>query len=241
MAWLFGTLGFVGFGFLVFLGQYLIGRTGAISASIMMAFMPMLGLLSVWVLKKIRPKITTFIFILISLFGVILVVTNGNIEVLLQSKSSLIANLLLVGGALCWALYTIGASYFPDWSPLRYTALTTLLGEISLIVITAILIIINAIPMPDLPSVISNISHLLYMALVAGVIGVLAWNVGNSIIASTNGILFMPIVPVSTFIISAFNGVVPTQTQIIGIIIVIIGLVLHNINQRRMTKIRKKQ
>ncbi|WP_269975583.1 hypothetical protein [Dickeya lacustris] len=46
------TLGFAGFGFLVFLGQHLAGPSGALTASIMMATMPMLGLLTIWALKK---------------------------------------------------------------------------------------------------------------------------------------------------------------------------------------------
>lgn len=55
LAWLFGTLGFAGFGFLVFLGQHLAGPGGALTASIMMATMPMLGLLTIWALKKSPP------------------------------------------------------------------------------------------------------------------------------------------------------------------------------------------
>src|SRR4051812_38771580 len=37
LAWLFGTAGFTGFGFLAFWGQQLAGPTGALTASIMMA------------------------------------------------------------------------------------------------------------------------------------------------------------------------------------------------------------
>ncbi|ECC8701375.1 DMT family transporter, partial [Salmonella enterica] len=59
LAWLFGTLGFAGFGFLVFLGQSLAGPGGALTASIMMATMPMLGLLTIWALKKVRPHAST--------------------------------------------------------------------------------------------------------------------------------------------------------------------------------------
>lgn len=45
LAWFLGTAGFVGFGFLVFLGRQLAGPTGALMASIVMATMTMLGLL----------------------------------------------------------------------------------------------------------------------------------------------------------------------------------------------------
>ena len=54
LLWIFGTAGFAGFGFLVFLGQQQAGKSGALTASIMMATMPMLSLLVNWGLKKAK-------------------------------------------------------------------------------------------------------------------------------------------------------------------------------------------
>ncbi|EDY5736365.1 DMT family transporter [Salmonella enterica] len=236
LAWLFGTFGFAGFGFLVFLGQHLAGPDGALTASIMMATMPMLGLLTIWVLKKNRPRARTFGFILLSFSGVVLVITNGNMLSVLHSPVSLTANLLLIAGALCWVLYTIGGSYFPDWSPVRYTTLTTLLGMISVAAIDLLLMLTGTISVPDAASVTSVIPHLLYMALVAGLMAVLCWNIGNSIITATNGVLFMDVVPVTAFIVSALNGVVPTHVQIVGATITATALILNNLSQRKLAQ-----
>ncbi|ECG1392315.1 TPA_asm: DMT family transporter [Salmonella enterica subsp. houtenae serovar 45:g,z51:-] len=236
LAWLFGTFGFAGFGFLVFLGQHLAGPDGALTASIMMATMPMLGLLTIWVLKKSRPRARTFGFILLSFSGVVLVITNGNMLSVLHSPVSLTANLLLIAGALCWVLYTIGGSYFPDWSPVRYTTLTTLLGMISVAAIDLLLMLTGTISVPDAASVTSVIPHLLYMALVAGLMAVLCWNIGNSIITATNGVLFMDVVPVTAFIVSALNGVVPTHVQIVGATITATALILNNLSQRKLAQ-----
>lgn len=236
LAWLFGTFGFAGFGFLVFLGQHLAGPDGALTASIMMATMPMLGLLTIWVLKKNRPQARTFGFILLSFSGVVLVITNGNMLSVLHSPVSLTANLLLIAGALCWVLYTIGGSYFPDWSPVRYTTLTTLLGMISVAAIDLLLMLTGTISVPDAASVTSVIPHLLYMALVAGLMAVLCWNIGNSIITATNGVLFMDVVPVTAFIVSALNGVVPTHVQIVGATITATALILNNLSQRKLAQ-----
>lgn len=236
LAWLFGTLGFAGFGFLVFLGQHLAGPGGALTASIMMATMPMLGLLTVWALKKVRPRASTFGFILLSFSGVVLVITNGNVSAILNSPVSLTANLLLIAGALCWVLYTIGGSYFSGWSPLRYTTLTTLLGMTSVAATDLLLMATGTIAVPDAASVTSVIPHLLYMALVAGLMAVLCWNIGNRIVTPTNGVLFMDVVPVTAFIVSALNGVVPTHVQIAGATITATALVLNNLNQRKMAR-----
>ncbi|ECO7971657.1 DMT family transporter [Salmonella enterica] len=234
LAWLFGTLGFAGFGFLVFLGQSLAGPGGALTASIMMATMPMLGLLTIWDLKKVRPHASTMSFILLSFSGVVLVITNGDVFAVLNSPISLAANLLLIAGALCWVLYTIGGSYFPGWSPLRYTTMTTLLGMISVVLIDLFLVGSGAISVPSAASIITIVPHLLYMALVAGLVAVLCWNVGNRIITPTNGVLFMDVVPITAFIVSALNGVVPTNMQITGAVITAMALVLNNLNQRKL-------
>ncbi|MEM0567436.1 DMT family transporter [Salmonella enterica] len=234
LAWLFGTLGFAGFGFLVFLGQSLAGPGGALTASIMMATMPMLGLLTIWALKKVRPHASTMAFILLSFSGVVLVITNGDIFAVLNSPISLAANLLLIAGALCWVLYTIGGSYFPDWGPLRYTTMTTLLGMISVVLIDLFLVGSGTISVPSAASIITIVPHLLYMALVAGLMAVLCWNVGNRIITPTNGVLFMDVVPITAFIVSALNGVVPTNMQITGAVITATALVLNNLNQRKL-------
>ncbi|MGD9426997.1 DMT family transporter [Pantoea sp. NSTU24] len=236
LAWLFGTLGFAGFGFLVFLGQHLAGPSGALTASIMMATMPMLGLLTIWALKKVRPHASTFGFILLSFSGVMLVITNGDMSAILNSPASLTANLLLIAGALCWVIYTIGGSYFPDWSPLRYTTLTTLLGMTSVSATDLVLIGTGLITVPDAAAVTVVIPHLLYMALIAGLMAVLCWNIGNRIITPTNGVLFMDVVPVTAFIVSALNGMVPTHVQIAGAALTATALVLNNLSQRKMLR-----
>ncbi|KHN49372.1 DMT family transporter [Pectobacterium fontis] len=235
LAWLFGTLGFAGFGFLVFLGQHLAGPGGALTASIMMATMPMLGLLTLWALKKVRPKASTFVFILLSFSGVVLVITDGDVAAVLHSPVSLTANLLLIAGALCWVLYTIGVSYFPDWSPVRYTTLTTLLGMVSVVATDLLLMVTGTITVPGITAITSVIPHLLYMALVAGLMAVLCWNIGNRIITPNNGVLFMDIVPVTAFVVSALNGVVPTHVQIVGATITAAALVLNNLCQRKLS------
>ncbi|AWV74028.1 carboxylate/amino acid/amine transporter [Enterobacter hormaechei] len=236
LAWLFGTLGFAGFGFLVFLGQHLAGPGGALTASIMMATMPMLGLLTIWALKKVRPRASTFGFILLSFSGVVLVITDGNASVVLHSPASLTANLLLIAGALCWVLYTIGGSYFPGWSPLRYTTLTTLLGMTSVAATDLLLMVTGIITVPDAAAITAVIPHLLYMALIAGLMAVLCWNIGNRIVTPTTGVLFMDVVPVTAFIVSALNGVVPTHVQIAGATLTATALLFNNLSQRKMAQ-----
>lgn len=234
LAWLFGSAGFAGFGFLVFLGQKMMGATGALTASIMMATMPMLGLLVIWGLRKIRPPLFSFCFILLSFCGVVLVITRGDLNAVITAPSNYFASVPLILGALCWVLYTVGATYFPKWSPYKYTTLSTLLGLTTVFVVDIMLVYLGVIPQPTLSAAVDVAPHLIYMALIAGFVGVLCWNVGNKILTPLNGVLFMDVVPVTAFLLSAMNGVVPSETQALGACITATALVMNNLYQRRM-------
>jgi drug/metabolite transporter (DMT)-like permease len=233
LAWLFGTAGFAGFGFLVFLGQKLSGPTGALTASIMMATMPLLSLLVNWLMRGIKPPPVSIALIVLSFIGVVTVITKGDIFSIVDGKFQFFANASLILGALCWVIYTTGASFFPTWSPYRYTTITTLLGLVSVFVIDAVLIASGYIAIPAQSAIVFVVPHLLYTALIAGFVGVLCWNLGNRIVTPVNGVLFMDVVPLTAFVVSALTGTVPARPQILGALISASALILNNLYQRR--------
>ncbi|NEW06751.1 DMT family transporter [Paenibacillus sp. SYP-B3998] len=232
----FGAAGFSGFGFLVFAGQKLSGPSGAIIASVMMALMPLMTVFVNWGVKKVKPTSFNFISILIALTGSLLVITNGDFSVLLQAKSNLFADLLILLGALCWVIYTMGGGQFVGWSPLRYTTLTTCFGTLVNILIVALGTALGLLTIPSLDKLFAATPELLYMILIAGVLAVFTWNVGNKILKPTNGVLFMNIVPVTTVTISMIQGVGIGAAQLTGILIVISALVMNNLIQRWISR-----
>jgi drug/metabolite transporter (DMT)-like permease len=235
LIWLFGTIGFAGFGFLVFLGQQMSGPQGALSASIMMATQPMMALLLNWVVRKTTPPKVSFFFILMSFCGVSLVISQGHPLAMLHTPQNFGADLLILVGGLCWVIYTFGAHLFPHWSPYRYTSVTNLFGFVSILVITLTLYATGLVPVPSAANVISITPHLLYAALIAGLLAVLMWNIGNKIITPMNGMLFMDVIPVTEFAISSFSGTVPSTAQIVGASLSAAALVLNNIAMRKNT------
>ena len=239
LAWFLGSCGFAGFGFLVFLGQKLAGPTGALTASITMATMPLLGLLVNWVVRGQRPPLLTLVLILLSFSGVTLVITHGHLGAVFANPQRFSANLPILLGALCWVIYTVGGSFFPTWSPYRYTTLTTLLGLTTIFAVNALLLALGSISWPSSTQLLAVVPHLLYMALVAGLVGVLSWNLGNKIITPVNGVLFMDVVPITAFTVSALTGVVPQRVQIVGASITAVALIMNNIYQRhRLAAVR---
>lgn len=233
LAWLFGSIGFAGFGFLVFRGQQLAGPDGALTASIMMAIQPMLGLLVNSVVRRMLPPLYSAIFILLSFCGVALVVTKGDITGLLNEPQHYSANMLIVLGALCWVIYTFGATFFTKWSVFKYTTVTTWLGLSTVLAINLALLASHTIPVPRASDLRAIVPHLIYMGLIAGFMGVLCWNLGNRILTPLNGVLFMDVVPVTTFVVSTIVGVIPTYMQIVGATLTGTALVLNNLYLRR--------
>jgi drug/metabolite transporter (DMT)-like permease len=231
LAWLFGTAGFAGFGFLAFLGQQMAGRDGALTASIIMATQPLLALLVNWALRKVVPPVYSFLFILVSFFGIVLVVTKGDSS-LAYAAQNYGANALILAGALCWVLYTMGATFFPAWSAIKYTTISTLLGLTSVVAINGFLYAANLVPIPTPAAIGEIIPDLAYMVAVAGFVGVLAWNSGNKILTPINGMLFINLVPLTAFVISAFQGIIPTGTQIAGACLTAGAIISNNLYSR---------
>ncbi|CAE6822524.1 MULTISPECIES: DMT family transporter [Paraburkholderia] len=227
-AWFLGSIGFAGFGFFVFLGQQLAGRDGALTASIMMATQPMLGLLVNSIVRRILPPLYSFLFILMSFCGVALVVTKGDIGGLLSEPQSYSANALIVLGALCWVIYTFSAMFFPKWSAFKYTTVTTWLGLTTIVAVNLILFALHTIPVPRSADLVAVAPHLLYMGIIAGFGGILCWNLGNKILTPLNGVLFMDVVPITTFIVSSIEGVIPTNMQIVGACLTGAALIFNN-------------
>ncbi|WP_230413134.1 DMT family transporter [Paraburkholderia antibiotica] len=236
LAWLLGSIGFCGFGSFVFLGQQLAGREGALTASIMMATQPMMGLLVNSVVRRSSPPLYSFLFILMSFAGVSLVVTKGDIAAVLHEPQHYSANALIVVGALCWVIYTFSASRFKRWSALKYTTMTTWLGLTTIIGLNILLFALHVVPVPSSAALRSIVPHLLYMGPIAGFCAILFWNMGNRILTPLNGVLFMDILPLTTFVVSALTGVVPGRAQVVGACMTGAALIFNNLYLRRRAR-----
>ena len=232
LAWIFGSAGFAGFGFLVFWGQQIAGREGVLTASIIMAMQPMLGMLVNWRLRGMIPRRVSLGFVALSFCGVALVVTGGDIQALISEPISYKADALILLGALCWVFYTVGGSYFPQWSPYKYTAMTTILGLTTVAAVEAVLLQRGWVSWPTAAVVVGIAPNLAYMAVVAGFIAVLAWNMGNKVLGATNAVLFMDVIPMTAFAISALQGSLPTTPQVLGATLTAAALIGNNIYLR---------
>ncbi|MBZ6009995.1 DMT family transporter [Leuconostoc gelidum] len=230
--WLFGTSAFAGFSFLVFLGQKTAGPSGSIIASVMMATQPLLGVLVGWVYRGVKPTIVSLISMIVAAIGVFMVVTKGDLSVLYKGDNTIFALVLILLGALCWVIYTTGGGDFKQWSILRYSTLTSIYGVLSVIVILFVATLMGWLSVPSFGQISGVSGALIYMISFAGVIAVFAWNLGNRIVGPINGILFMNLVPITSFVISIVNGYKISAFELAGVSITILALIGNNIYNR---------
>src|SRR5262249_41515066 len=179
---------------------------GAVSASVVMALMPLLSVLINWLFRGIKPLRYSLGFVLMSFVGVLCVVTRGDFGSLLLLQENVLADVLMLLGAVCWVIYTIGAAAVPGWSSLRYTALTPALGVSTVWTVNLALGVLGHNAVPGFEPLVSIWPQFAYMIVIAGFVGVFAWNAGNRILTPINGVLFMDVVPLTTIAIAALQG-----------------------------------
>ncbi|ALC86716.1 transporter [Bacillus sp. FJAT-22090] len=234
--WFFGTMAFTVYNLFIFWGEDLLGESGVMVASIMESLMPMISIVIVWTIYKKRPHLFTLICVLVSFIGAALVITKGDIKAFLGATDHLIPSILILIAVVGWVIYTIGGSEFSGWSALRYSTLSCLLGTITAVVITVGATLFGYISIPSVDSVKEVSPHLLFMIIFPGVIALLGWNIGVSLLTPLNALLFINFVPVTTLLISIFQGNHVTKFDLLGTVLIIVALLFNNVFVRMLQK-----
>ena len=132
-------------------------------------------------------------------------------------------------------IYTIGYSSFA-WSPLRYTALSCILGTGSAVVIVALATLTGSLSGPPIDVLTALRWEMGYMIVISGVLAIFSWNAGNQALMPINGILFINLVPLTTFVIALASGYAMTKPELIGGAITTAALISNNLYQRTILR-----
>ena len=215
-----GLLGITGFNLAFFIG---LKTTSAINGALIMATSPITTALLAAMIDKHKITLIQTVGMLISLFGVVIVVSNGSIMNLISLNFSS-GDLIIMLGNLAWATYTVGSrKYISNSTPLQTTTYTMLFGTIGILLFT----VYNNNLLISLSNItIKNHLILVYMAVCGTVLAYLFWNFGIKEIGAANTAVFFNLVPVFTMILALFTGSVPNLLQISGALIVICGVIL---------------
>lgn len=225
---LFGTLGYAGFSLFVFNGLPL---TTSEHASVIITLMPLMTALALWVFQGQRPRPATFAAIGLAIVGVVLVVSKGHVAHLFSSGGGVGDGMVFVG-AVCWMLYTFGASRFSNWSSLRYVTMTCLPGAVMIALLTMIAGTFGHISTPSLSTFVSVWRELAFILVFCSVIAVFTWNTGVRALGATNGVLFINLVPVTAFAIGLAQGHTFHWTEIVGSLLTLSAVVVNSVWSR---------
>ena len=227
--WWLGTLGFAGFGLLLVLG---VQSTRPEHAAVVPALMPLIAVVVTALRERTRPQVPALAAIALAALGVLLVVSRGDPAQLLQVGTGR-GEILVLLGAVCWVLYTLGAGRFPGWSGLRYTTLTLGFGTITILAVELVALATGLARWPAMSAIPELAPAMGYLVLVASVMGFLFWNAGMAAIGPKRGVLFINLVPVTAFAVALLKGHVPNMAEIMGVACVIAALGINSVSRPR--------
>jgi len=227
---LLGVIGMCGSPLLVFAGLSL---TRPEHAAIIVSLQPSMTAIADWALRGRRPASFTLACIATAFVGVVLVVTKGDPSLVL-GKRELLGDLLVLVGAACWVVYTMGTERFGGWSTLKLTLLTLIPGSIGLAVATAALVALGVARVPTPQELASVAGELAFLALAGVLAAMICWNAGNRRIGALNSMLMLNFVPIVVFAIGFLQGQAFEPVELVGAGLVIGALAANNLYLRHV-------
>jgi drug/metabolite transporter (DMT)-like permease len=228
-ALLLGTLGFAGFNLLSYVG---LGMAQPQNAALVVATMPFVTLVVLRLRGAAPVARPVLAAILAGFLGVGAVITKGDPTAIVHGGVGGGEGLVLVG-AICWVLYTLGAPSLPGWSPLRYTALTAAAGTLTILGVTLVASLAGWTRVPNGADLGAAAPQIAYVVLIGAVVAVLSWNTAVKVIGAQNAVLFNNLVPTTAFVIALADGYAPNGWEVGGALLAVAGLVAANVLSRR--------
>lgn len=225
----YGVIGITGFNSFVWYG---LNFTRPEHAGILMAMQTPLTALVLWLARGQRPATFTLGCVAMAIGGVGVVVTKGDLARAFEG-GSLLGDVLVLLGALCWVNYTLAGGRFAGWSALRMTTLTCLPGGVGLLAVNAVAVAAGFVHVPAVGAVLSVWWQILYFAAGTVVLGVLSFNAGVKYLGALNMMLMINLVPVGVFAIEAALGRRYEPIELAGAALVICALAANNLYLRR--------
>ncbi|OKO99723.1 DMT family transporter [Xenorhabdus eapokensis] len=215
-----GAIGVAGFNGAFFVG---LQSSNPVTAALIVATTPISANILEAIINRRLPGLMRVVGMAISLLGVALVITNG--ELIWGGAVQVVAgDIIIFMGSLGWSIYTVGTRVFvKNATPLATTSWTMFFGAIILVFIA----IFVESPVTALSSATFE-SHLacLYIGIGGSTVAYLFWNMGVAIRGAGKMAVFFNFVPIFALIIQIMRGNIPSLPQMIGVVITIVGVFL---------------
>ncbi len=219
--WKLTWVGIIGNTIYQALFTYSLTLTTAANGSLIIATTPALVALAAAMLKIERIRRVMAVGIALAIGGVVLVVAERGLAI---GGRGLLGDLLMLGAAICWTIYTLGVRTLGQGlSPLAITTWTMITGVPGMLLVS----------LPDWSTVAwSHVSlqawlALAYATLLALVLAYVLWNNSVRVAGSARTAIYGCAIPlVATLIAWPLIGEQPTWVQGIGGVLIISGVLL---------------
>ncbi|CAM2858831.1 DMT family transporter [Paenibacillus sediminis] len=211
-----GILGIVLFNILTYSA---LKYTSSTNASLVSALNPaIIMILSVFLLKE-RMTFVQIMGLIISFFGVVVILTQGNpLQILYTNYNK--GDLLMLGVDLSWAVYSIMGKKMTGVPPITATAISSCIG-----VLMMLPFLFNE-PLQFNKITTHGIAGIVYIALFASVCAFVLWNISVRSLGAGKASISLNLIPIYTAVINLLLGKHLDQAQIWGGLIVLAGMLL---------------
>ena len=174
--------------------------TTATNISLVVATMPVMTILFSWAMNKEKPFVLQTLGIMISIFGVLVIISKGSWQVL-TTLSFNPGDLLIVLSIASWAFYSVLLKKREiNISPISFLTMIIFFGVLS--ILPFYLWEFSVFKGFELNS--NNIIIFLYLGIFPSILSYLCWNFGVKTAGASIASVFMYLLPVFTSIIAYF-------------------------------------
>lgn len=220
-----GGVGITGFNLLFFEAM---NTTTADNAALIMATNPLITTILAALILRERATTQQLIALPIALFGVMVVITEGDLSHLL-TLHVVVGDWLMLGADIAWAMYNVLSRRLMPKESSAIVNTTLVMAAGALILTTGAVVHGGPIQMPSPMAAIA-----LALMVVGGTVAFyLFWNIGIQRLGSGRTAIFMNLVPVFAMLTGIALGTLPTAAQLVGGAIVLGGLSITMIPNRK--------
>ncbi len=229
---LLGALGSAGFGLFSYLGVRLTRPEHAAAITVLTPIN-----VAIWraIQARALPPRNVVLAAIAVVGGALLVVTRGDLTTL-ASGGSMIGNLLVFVSSLCWTFYTIKAQSMVGYSALRLTTLTCMLGSPVGLALAVLMTALGYATPPHLADFLPIWPQIIYLFIFVSAVSIITWNLAVRLVGAQTATLVSTFTPVIPFTWAAYGGRVFTYWEIVGVVVIMVAILMHNLNEQRKAR-----
>ncbi|WP_445490841.1 DMT family transporter [Niallia sp. 03133] len=222
---LMSATGVVVYNYLIYTSlQYTSSTNGALINSLTPA------LIMIFSLIFLREKITGFLFIglIISFIGVLIVLTKGNLLQVFHAQYNK-GDAIMVSAIIFWTIYSLFGKKAKSIPSVTLVAMTAMVGS----VIMLPFLVLQPLHVEKVTSM--GIVGIVYLGIFPSVGSFIFWNKGIKMLGASTAGISMNLIPIFTAIITLILGEGLESSQIIGGMLVIVGMLFTSIRRKQET------